>query len=496
MYPTLRNKISSALFLEAFFRKSGSSWTQAKKLCASMDLFSESKEEMLEKISGVWAYSNYAGISALSWPQNEASRYESLGLKITAPGQPDWPISLDDLADVPLWLWYRGAAPSLLQALSPVSIVGSRRPTPYTAKACSILAKQLARRGNAVVSGLALGVDGIAHRSCLEAGGVSAAFLPCGLMHCYPPEHRELMMQIESHGTVISELPPESMIRKMNFSSRNRLIAAMSGDVLILQARQRSGTMITAHHAIDQGKRLFVLPSPWNLHEFSGSLELLSHGVCALSGPEMVDELEQPCMSEKRSKILAEILTGRKSELTELNCQISFAEASSGLEFENSEDDRKDSEWKKNRSNPPRSERCLTVPTERVLQPSAVKKQPNKALLAREESPSLQEPGENSRQGENLFSPDQLDQLTAEEKKAALPLPWQDEEEEHYLLRCISWILNFEACSADQLARFLELPLCKLLPLLLELESQGKIIRRDNVFYSEKIRTEDEIEDF
>lgn len=138
----------------------------------------------------------------------------------------------------------------------------------------------------------------------------------------------------------------------------------------------------------------------------------------------------------------------------------------------------------------------MTVPTERVLQPSAVKKQPNKALLAREESPSLQEPGENSRQRENLFFPVQPDQLTAEEKKAALPLPWQDEEEEHYLLRCISWILNFEACSADQLARFLELPLCKLLPLLLELESQGKIIRRDNVFYSEKIRTEDEIEDF
>lgn len=458
----LKDKISSALFLESFFRKSGCTWTQAKKLCVSMELFCESKEEMLEKINGVWAYSCFAGLSALPWPQNEASRYESLGLKITAPGQPDWPSSLDDLTDIPLWLWYRGAAPSLLQALAPVSIVGSRRPTPYTASACSLLSKQLAQRGNAVVSGLALGVDGIAHRSCLEADGVSAAFLPCGLMHCYPPEHRELMKQIESHGTVISELPPESMIRKMNFSSRNRLIAAMSSDVLILQARQLSGTMITAHHAIDQGKRLFVLPSPWNLHEFSGSLELLSHGVCALSGPEMVEELVQPCTAEKRSEIFAEILAVGNLKPAETNCRSSFVEASSSSEHENSEEDKGDNDRKRNRPEPQRYKLQLTSPSECTLLPF----------------------------------PAQLDQLTPDEKKAALPAPWREEEEEHYLLRCINWILKFEACSADQLAEFLDLPLCKLLPLLLELESQGKIIRRDNVFYTEKIETEDDMEDF
>jgi DNA processing protein len=144
-----------------------------------------------------------------------------------------------------------------------VAVVGTRRPTGYGRAAAAEIADELARAGVCVVSGLALGIDGVAHRSALDAGGVTAAILPSPIDRVYPPRHRALAEAIAAAGGVLlSESPPGRTTGKPDFARRNRIVSGLADAVVIVEAPDRSGALLTAAAACDQGRDLMAVPGP------------------------------------------------------------------------------------------------------------------------------------------------------------------------------------------------------------------------------------------
>ena len=140
------------------------------------------------------------------------------------------------------------------------------------------LARGLARAGVTVVSGLARGIDAAAHRGALAAGGRTLAVLASGLLNVYPPEHRELADEIAAHGALLSEAPPHSPPRSGAFPQRNRLISGLSLGVVVVEAAQRSGALISAEHAMEQGRDVFAVPGRVDVRTSRGCHRLLREG--------------------------------------------------------------------------------------------------------------------------------------------------------------------------------------------------------------------------
>lgn len=176
-----------------------------------------------------------------------------------------------------------------------VAIVGTRKPTAYGREVTHKLAYELAKRGVVIVSGLALGVDGIAHRAALEAGGTTLAVLGNGLPTIYPASHRQLAADIiKQGGAVLSEYPEDKPALSHQFLERNRIVAGLADAIIITEAAARSGTLNTAAHAIEQGKDVFVVPgnitSPMSL----GCNSLLKQGARPITSADDVLEIIAP----------------------------------------------------------------------------------------------------------------------------------------------------------------------------------------------------------
>jgi DNA processing protein len=187
-----------------------------------------------------------------------------------------YPRLLREIHDPPPVLFMRGRS-AASDALS-VAIVGSRRATPYGVRQAERLGRGLARAGVTVVSGLARGIDAAAHRGALSVGGRTVAVLAGGLLDIYPPEHRELAEQITAQAAVLSEARPDSQPRSGMFPQRNRLIAGMSLGVIVVEAALRSGALITAGHATDQGREVFAVPGRVDCRNARGCHRLLREG--------------------------------------------------------------------------------------------------------------------------------------------------------------------------------------------------------------------------
>ncbi len=194
-----------------------------------------------------------------------------------------YPERLRRLVDAPPLLVVRGD-PSVLRAPA-VAIVGARAATHYGRTVARDLAATLARAGLVVVSGLAVGVDAAAHEGALEAGGLTVAFQACGPDRVYPAVHRRLADRIARAGAVVSELPPGTPPRSPHFPLRNRLISASSLAVVVVEARRRSGSLITARHAADQGVDVFAVPGPITAPTSQGPNRLIQDGAIPLLTP-------------------------------------------------------------------------------------------------------------------------------------------------------------------------------------------------------------------
>ena len=174
------------------------------------------------------------------------------------PGQPGYPPQLACIPDPPELLYFRGD-PRVLSAPA-IAIVGSRQPTPAGRATAFDFARQLASQGLVVTSGLAAGIDAAAHRGALAAGGATVAVCGTGLDRTYPEAHAALAAEIADRGAVVSEFPPGTLPLPHHFPRRNRLISGLSLGVLVVEARHRSGSLITARLAAEQGREVFALP--------------------------------------------------------------------------------------------------------------------------------------------------------------------------------------------------------------------------------------------
>jgi len=192
-----------------------------------------------------------------------------------------YPVGLRDASDAPWALVGRGD-PGLLDGLEPfgaVTIVGARRATSYGREIARELGRELAAAGLVVVSGLAFGVDACAHRGAIDAGR-TIAVLGCGPDTAYPAAHRSLWRQICEQGLVISEFPPGAVPWRWTFPARNRIMAALTGMTVVVEAAARSGSLITADLAADLGRDLGAVPGPVTSRASAGPNNLLAGGAC------------------------------------------------------------------------------------------------------------------------------------------------------------------------------------------------------------------------
>jgi DNA processing protein len=197
-----------------------------------------------------------------------------------------YPRPLRDLPDPPGVLFVRGTlAPSDAMA---IAIVGSRHGTHYGLTQAERLGGSLARAGLTVVSGLARGIDAAAHRGALAAGGRTIAVLASGVLNIYPPEHKSLAEEIAKQGAVISEAPPRAEPLAGMFPQRNRIISGLSLGVLVVEASTRSGALITARHAMEQGRDVFAVPGPITSRMSHGCHRLIRDGAKLV---ETVDDI-------------------------------------------------------------------------------------------------------------------------------------------------------------------------------------------------------------
>lgn len=205
-----------------------------------------------------------------------------------------YPPGLRDAADAPWALIGRGD-PELLCDLEPqagVTIVGSRRATAYGREVARELAREVSTAGLLVISGLAFGIDACAHRGALDAKRPTLAVLGCGPDAPYPAAHRNLWRQVLQTGAVISELPPGATPWRWSFPARNRVMAALAGMTVVVEAAARSGSLITADLAADLGRDLGAVPGPVTSRPSAGPNELLAGGACVVrDGQDVLDAM-------------------------------------------------------------------------------------------------------------------------------------------------------------------------------------------------------------
>lgn len=231
-------------------------------------------------------------------------------------GQPVYPALLKEIRDYPKELYYIGD-PKLLEEKC-VSIVGSRKTNQYGRSTAYSFGKALGQRGITVVSGMAVGIDTCAHEGTLQEKGNTAAVLACGLDLCYPPRNRELKGKIESAGIVLSEYPPGTAAQRYYFPQRNRIISGLSPLTVVVQAGNRSGALITAELAADQGRDVGVVPGNIDSEYNLGSNKLLREGAFALTGVQ--DLLEASGVSVLSEPEAERMLSDEEKQLYFLLC--------------------------------------------------------------------------------------------------------------------------------------------------------------------------------
>lgn len=223
-------------------------------------------------------------------PENDLDAIEHLGGWFAVPGGPGWAAGLDDLGeDAPPGLWGRGRRDAL--GARAVSVVGSRASTPYGMTVGAELSAGAAEAGLVVVSGGAYGIDTAAHRGALVVGGRSVGVMAGGADRFYPQGSAEMLGRLLEDGAVVAEAPPGSNPARHRFLSRNRLIAAMSGATLVVEAALRSGALSTARHAAAMGRPLGAVPGPVTSMASAGCHRLMRDqgAMCVTTAEELIE---------------------------------------------------------------------------------------------------------------------------------------------------------------------------------------------------------------
>jgi len=201
---------------------------------------------------------------------------ERHGIEIVSWQQPDYPEALRHIHDAPLVLFARGDV--RLLSYEQIGIIGSRNATPAGLDHARRFAAELSNRNLLVTSGLALGVDGAAHAGALDAGHATIAVIGCGLDRIYPNQHRRLGERVIEEGLMVSEYPPGTPARAAHFPQRNRIISGLSRGILVVEAGLKSGSLITARMALEQGREVFAIPGSIHSPVARGCHHLIKQG--------------------------------------------------------------------------------------------------------------------------------------------------------------------------------------------------------------------------
>lgn len=216
---------------------------------------------------------------------------DKAGARITTIFDDDYPVPLRTLYDPPLILYSRGSWSE--QDERSIAVIGSRQASHYGLNNAKRFASSLAEAGVTVISGLARGVDTAAHEGALFGGGRTIAVIGSGLNQLYPPENKDLARRIEERGAVVSEFSMNSQPSRTSFPLRNRIVSGWSRGVLVSEAPGRSGSLITAQLAADQGRRVFAIPGPIDRPHSQGCHELIRNGATLVTSPrEILEEFE------------------------------------------------------------------------------------------------------------------------------------------------------------------------------------------------------------
>jgi len=226
----------------------------------------------------------------------EAARQEALlagrDIGLLSLWQEGYPERLAAIFDPPPLLFLRGALASADRLA--VAVVGTRAASYYGRSVCERLAGDLAARGVTIVSGLARGIDAVAHRAALEAGGRTIAVAACGLDVSYPAENKQLAEQVAAQGAIISELPPGTQPDRSHFPARNRIISGLALGVVVVEAGSRSGALITARCALEQGREVFAVPGSVQAPGSAGPHRLIRQGAKLVERAEDILEEVYP----------------------------------------------------------------------------------------------------------------------------------------------------------------------------------------------------------
>jgi len=217
-------------------------------------------------------------IRAGAWKRfadEECRRLGDSGARLVTFTSADYPKALFEIPDPPPFLYVRGELRGNELA---VAIVGSRRATSYGIMATKRLAEELAGHGVAVISGMARGVDTAAHKGALQVGGRTIGVLGCGIDKVYPPENRKLFDAVSETGCLVSEFPLGTLPLAENFPRRNRIISGLSRGVLVVEASEKSGSLITAQYALDHGRDVYAVPGNISFSACRGSNQLIKQG--------------------------------------------------------------------------------------------------------------------------------------------------------------------------------------------------------------------------
>ncbi len=221
-----------------------------------------------------------AGLDAA---RREFGGLDRQGIGFVTPLDLEYPERLRHIYDYPMGLWFKGALPSAARATA--AIIGARNCTVYGQQAAGLMGRELAAAGVQVISGLALGVDGAGHRGALAVGGRTWGVLGCGINICYPKQNYPLFREMEERGGILSEYPPGELPKPQHFPVRNRIISGLADAVLVIEANEKSGSLITAQLGLEQGKEIFALPGRVTDSASRGCNQLIQAGAALLTGP-------------------------------------------------------------------------------------------------------------------------------------------------------------------------------------------------------------------
>lgn len=220
----------------------------------------------------------------------QIEKLTGMGVDIVTFLDPHYPSSLKEIADPPPILFVRGKKEVLSNCC--IAIVGSRASTSYGRKTAVSFSRRLALAGVTVVSGLALGIDSQAHLGAIEAGGNTIGVLGCGIDIVYPKQNRELFDQVVDNGAIVTEYPLGTMPEAFRFPARNRIISGLSEGVLVVEAAKKSGSLITAQLALDEGREVFAVPGQIDSCKSEGTHWLLQQGAkLVVSENDIIEDL-------------------------------------------------------------------------------------------------------------------------------------------------------------------------------------------------------------